>query len=108
MTRHNDYHGPERRAGYQQTRKMVLTTDDMTAIAAIVSEHHVCRYDVEPEEMRDIVKFVRDVKDNVEDYRKGVRKTVIRLAAIGTVMWVIYVLEVKFPFLRPLLKYLKG
>ena len=103
----NIYDGPERRT-YPAQRKMMLTESDISAIANIVAVQHKCRYDIEPEDMNEIIAFVQRVKKNVDDYNEGIRKTVIKICVIGTFVAAIYFLETKFPFLRPLMKYLKG
>jgi hypothetical protein len=104
-----DYTGPERRTDYPNKRHMVLTADDISAIAAVVREHHVCRFgDISTEDMTEVIMFVKKVKRNVDEYSEGVRKTVIQIFVVGTFMGAIYFLETRFPFLRPLMKYLRG
>lgn len=108
FTHDGEYIGPERRIEYPQKRRMVLTDGDIDGIAARVAELHICRYTVNPEEMAAVVHFVQSVKTNVEDYRKGVRKSVIKILVWSTIAGALYLVAQKVPFLRPVLRYLTG
>ncbi len=103
-----DYNGPERRGEYKDRRRMVLTEEDVTTIARIVEERHVCRYDIDPEDMVNLLDFVRSFRDGAIDTRKAFRSAAIRMIVWGSIASAIALLEVKFRWIRPLLKFVGG
>lgn len=85
---------------------MVLTVDDIAAIAAVMEEHHQCRYDIAPEDMKAVVDFVQGVQKNVTEYRRGVRKAVIKIAVYATVAGIVSFIVDKLGIPRALLNVL--
>lgn len=71
-----EYIGPERRVA--QRRKMVLTRADIMAISAEVSSHHVCRYDIPPEDMKALLDFVRMFRDGAIETGRATRSFIIK------------------------------
>lgn len=105
----SEYIGPERRElSYDPPRKKVLTDADIAAIAEEMKKHHVCRYDVAPEDMHKLMGFVRAFYDGAIDTRRTFRSMLIRMIVWGSVAGLIALLEVKFRWMRPLLKFITG
>ncbi len=102
------YNGPERREEYKNKRKMVLTDDDVAAIAKIIESRHVCRYDVDPDDMRANYEFVKAFRDGAIETRRTFRTMMIRMFVWGTIAWFLALLESKFKWVRPLLRYVTG
>lgn len=87
---------------------MVLTKGDIHAIARIVGEHHVCRYNVPPADMSDLMGFVRQVRDARDETQRTFRTAVIRIIVYGSIAGFIALLEIKFRWVRPLLRWITG
>lgn len=97
-------HNTERR----KERQMVLTEADILAISAQVERLHVCRYDLEPKDFDDLMDFVRGVRDARDETRKVFRTAIIRILVYGTVFGTLTLLEVRFQWIRPILRLLTG
>ena len=104
----HEYDGPDRRVSFNPRRKMVLTEDDISAIARIVEERHACRYNIEPAQMTKLMGFVESFYDGAIETRKTFRTMVIRMVVWGAIAGFIALLEVRFRWIRPLLKFLSG
>jgi hypothetical protein len=69
---------------------MILREDDIAIIAKIVEEKHICRYDIEPEDMKDLLAFVRVFQRGAMDIKGATRslliKKVIPRVIIGTLL----------------------
>lgn len=103
------YDGPERRElSYHPPRKMVLTEADVAAIALEVKKHHVCRYDIDPKDMNSLLDFVRSFQEGAIETRRTFRTAAIRMFVWGSIAGAIALLEVKFRWFRPLLRFLTG
>ena len=89
-------------------RRMVLTDADITAISEQVERLHVCRYDVEPKDFGDLMDFVRSVRDARDETRRTFRTAVIKILVYGGIVGFIALLEVKFRWIRPLLRFVTG
>lgn len=87
---------------------MVLTEDDIVAIARIVEERHVCRYDIAPEDMRELMAFVRSFHEGAIETRRTFRTMFIRMIVWGSIAGFIALLEAKFRWMRPLLRWITG
>ena len=105
----HSYDGPERRdLSYHPPRKMVLTDADVAAIAVEVKKHHVCRYDIEPKDMASLLDFVRSFQEGAIETRRTFRTAAIRMIVWGAIAGFIALLEVKFRWIRPLLRFITG
>jgi hypothetical protein len=105
------YTGPDRRKLEQ--RKMVLQEDDIACIARIVEENHKCRYDIEPEDMKDLLAFVRVFQQGAMDIKGATRslliKKVIPRVLIGSLLTVLAdYLGLLRPILNAAMKVMKG
>lgn len=87
---------------------MVLTTDDIAAIAAVMEQHHVCRYDIKPKDLESVVKFVNGVHSGVTEYQSGLKRVIIRIAVYATIAGAINFVAEKLglPSLRTLINFL--
>ena len=103
-----DYNGPERRGEYKDRRKMMLTEDDITAIAKVVEGRHVCRYDIAPQDMQDLMAFVRAFRNGAIDTRKAFRAAAIRMIVWGSIAGFVALLEEKFRWMRLLMRWITG
>ena len=104
----NGYDGPDRRLTYHPPRKMVLTDADIEAIAVSLKARHVCRYDIEPKDMDALLDFVRSFRDGAIETRSAFRAAAIRMIVWGSIAGFIALLEVKFRWVRPLLRFITG
>jgi hypothetical protein len=87
---------------------MVLTEADIAAVAAQVANMHVCRYNVDPKDFDDLMDFVRGVRDARDETRKVFRTAIIRMLVYGLIFGTLTLLEVRFQWIRPILKMLTG
>jgi len=92
----------------ESTRKMTLTDEDIKTIAAIVESRHQCRYDIEPERMEKLMGFIDAFYNGAIDTRRLFRMMVIRMIVWGSIAGIIALLEVKFRWFRPLLRFITG
>jgi hypothetical protein len=83
---------------------MVLTDADIEAIAS----RHVCRYDIEPKDMDALLDFVRAFRDGAIETRAAFKAAAIRMIVWGSIAGFIALLEVKFRWIRPLLRFITG
>ena len=105
----HEYTGPERRElSYHPPRKMVLTEADIEAIAISLKDRHVCRYNIEPKDMDALLDFVRSFRDGAIETRSAFKSAAIRMIVWGTIAGLIALLEVKFRWVRPLLRFITG
>lgn len=89
-------------------RRMILTEADIHAIAAEVESRHVCQYNVSPQDMNDLMAFVRSFRDTAIETRKTFKTAAIRMLVWGSIFGAISLLEVKFQWMRPLLRFITG
>ena len=92
-------------------RKMVLTEADIKAIVEEMKDQyltHGCRYDIAPEDMRDLMAFVKAFRDGAIETRSVFRTMMIRMFVWGAIAGFIALLEVKFRWFRPLLRAITG
>jgi hypothetical protein len=97
------YLGPERRMEYRNKRKQVLTEDDVLSFVSKMKEEglvHACRYDITPEDMRDLMAFVRTFRDASIETRKTFQTMVIRLLVWGFIAGAIGLLASRFGWFR--------
>lgn len=88
---------------------MVLTDNDIDAIAGIIESRHVCRYDIPPEDMKELMAFVRVFHQGAVETRGAIRSFVIRkVIPWAVVVGVVSLLEAKFRWIRPFLRFLTG
>jgi hypothetical protein len=88
---------------------MVLTEADLAAIADKVSQNGFhCRYDIDPEDMRANYEFVKAFRDGAIETRSMFRSAAIRMIVWGSIAGAIALLEVKFRWIRPLLRFVTG
>ena len=105
----SEYDGPERRDNYHPKRKMVLTDEDVAAIAKVVENRHVCRYDIPPDDMKELMAFVKVFHQGAVETRGAIRSFIIRkVIPWAFVVGVLSLLEAKFRWMRPLLRYVVG
>jgi len=93
------------------SRKMVLTREDITAIVDEIKAQEVvthCRYDITPEDMRANYEFVKAFRDGAIETRSVFRMMMIRMFVWGAIAGFLALLEVKFRWIRPLLRFITG
>jgi hypothetical protein len=106
-----NYTGPDRRK--LERRKMILREDDLAIIAKIVEEKHHCRYDIEPDDMRALLDFVRVFQRGAMDIKGATRtlliKKVIPRVILGTLLTILAdYLGLLRPVLNVALKVMRG
>jgi hypothetical protein len=109
--RDGPYTGPDRRK--LERRKMSLQEDDIAIIAKIVEEKHQCRYDIEPEDMKNLLAFVRVFQQGAMDIKGATRslliKKVIPRVILGTLLTILAdYLGLLRPILNVALKAMRG
>jgi hypothetical protein len=87
---------------------MTLTDEDIRTIADIVESRHSCRYSIEPERMEKLMGFVEAFYSGAIETRAVFRTMVIRMIVWGSIAGFIALLEVKFRWVRPLLRFITG
>lgn len=90
-------------------RQMVLTEADVKAIVTEMREQglsHVCRYDITPEDMNDLMAFVRSFREASVETRKTFRTAAIRLIVWGSILGVVTLLSSRFGWLKPVVRFL--
>jgi len=97
----------------EHSRKMVLTEADIDAIAVIVESRHVCRYDIEPDDMKALLSFVRVFQRGAMDIKGATRslfiKKVIPRLIIGSLLTMLAdYLGLLRPVLNVAMKVMKG
>ena len=93
----------------EHSRKMALTDADLSAIVEKMrEEYHPCRYDISPEDMRANYEFVKAFRDGAIETRRTFRTMMIRMIVWGSIAGFIALLEVKFRWFRPLMRFLTG
>jgi len=101
--RDGKYIGPDRRK--LDRRKMILQEDDINIIAKIVEEKHVCRYDIEPGDMKALLDFVKVFRDGAIETKSAIRTFIIKkVIPRAVVVGVLTALADYLGFLRPLLR----
>lgn len=84
-------------------RKMILTPEDIRAIVDEIEQRripHSCRYDIEPDDLRDLMAFVRSFRNASIETRKTFQTMVIRMLVWGFIAGVIGLLASRFGWFR--------
>jgi len=111
------YDGPERRKLVR--REMILKEDDISVIKSIIAQTFEerykghCRYDIEPEDMKDLLAFVRVFQRGAMDIKGATRslliKKVIPRVIIGTLLTILAdYLGLLRPVLNVAMKVMRG
>jgi len=96
---------------YIEKRKKILTESDIHAIVNEIEQRrilHICRYDVEPEHMEKLLKFVDTFYEGAVETRKAFKATVIKVVVWGSIAAVLIWLGERFKWLKPILRFLNG
>jgi hypothetical protein len=90
---------------------MGLTDADVKSLVAEMKAqgfHQVCRYDIDPADMRHLMEFVRTFYDGAIETRKTFRTMLIRMVVWGAIAGFIGLLANRFGWLKPIGRLLAG